>query len=43
MKLSVVKEQRRIGSNELNGRTIGIVGTGAIGLRTAEILKVFPL
>ena len=27
--------------NELNGRTIGIVGTGAIGLRTAEILKVF--
>lgn len=27
--------------NELNGKTVGIVGTGAIGLRTAEILKAF--
>jgi phosphoglycerate dehydrogenase-like enzyme len=26
---------------ELNGKTVGIVGTGAIGLRTAEILKAF--
>lgn len=27
--------------SELNGKTVGIVGTGAIGLRTAELLKVF--
>ena len=27
--------------NELFGKTVGIVGTGAIGLRTAEIFKVF--
>lgn len=27
--------------SELNGKTVGIVGTGAIGLRTAEILKAF--
>lgn len=27
--------------NELNGKTVGIVGTGGIGLRTAELLKVF--
>lgn len=27
--------------NELNKKTVGIVGTGAIGLRTAELLKVF--
>jgi D-3-phosphoglycerate dehydrogenase len=27
--------------NELNGKTVGLVGTGAIGLRVAEILKVF--
>jgi D-3-phosphoglycerate dehydrogenase len=26
---------------ELAGKTVGIVGTGAIGLRTAELLKVF--
>lgn len=26
---------------ELHGKTVGIVGTGAIGLRTAEILKAF--
>lgn len=26
---------------ELKGKTVGIVGTGAIGLRTAEILKAF--
>ncbi len=26
---------------ELKGKTVGIVGTGAIGLRTAEILKIF--
>lgn len=26
---------------ELHGKTVGIVGTGAIGLRTAAILKVF--
>lgn len=26
---------------ELNGKTVGIVGTGAIGLRTAELLKIF--
>jgi phosphoglycerate dehydrogenase-like enzyme len=26
---------------ELNGKTVGIVGTGAIGLRTAELLKAF--
>lgn len=26
---------------ELSGKTVGIVGTGAIGLRTAEILKAF--
>ncbi len=26
---------------ELRGKTVGIVGTGAIGLRTAELLKVF--
>ncbi len=27
--------------NELWGKTVGIVGTGAIGLRTAELLKAF--
>ena len=27
--------------NELRGKTVGIVGTGAIGIRTAEIFKVF--
>lgn len=27
--------------SELSGKTVGIVGTGAIGLRTAELLKVF--
>lgn len=27
--------------SELNSKTVGIVGTGAIGLRTAEILKAF--
>ncbi len=27
--------------SELAGKTVGIVGTGAIGLRTAELLKVF--
>lgn len=26
---------------ELHGKTVGLVGTGAIGLRTAEILKAF--
>ena len=26
---------------ELRGKTVGIVGTGAIGLRTAELLKAF--
>ncbi|PKM88018.1 MAG: hydroxyacid dehydrogenase [Firmicutes bacterium HGW-Firmicutes-12] len=39
----VRKEGTKAGliGNELNGKTIGIVGTGAIGLRVAEILKVF--
>lgn len=27
--------------SELSGKTVGIVGTGAIGLRTAELLKAF--
>lgn len=27
--------------NELNGKTVGIVGTGSIGLKVAELLKVF--
>lgn len=27
--------------NELNGKTVGIVGTGRIGRRTAELFKVF--
>ncbi|HHT51078.1 MAG TPA: hydroxyacid dehydrogenase [Eubacteriaceae bacterium] len=27
--------------NELNGKVVGIVGTGAIGLKVAELLKVF--
>lgn len=27
--------------NELSGKTVGIIGTGAIGLRTAELLKTF--
>lgn len=40
---TVRKEGTKAGlmGNELNGKTVGIVGTGAIGLRTAEILKVF--
>ncbi|MDD3225637.1 MAG: 2-hydroxyacid dehydrogenase, partial [Clostridium sp.] len=27
--------------NELNGKTVGVVGTGAIGTRTAQMFKVF--
>jgi D-3-phosphoglycerate dehydrogenase len=39
----VKKEGTKVGlvGNELNSKIVGIVGTGAIGLRTAELLKVF--
>lgn len=39
----VKKEGTKAGlvGNELNGKIVGIVGTGAIGLKTAELLKVF--
>ena len=30
-----------LAGNELAGRTVGIIGTGAIGMRTAEIFKAF--
>ena len=30
-----------LAGNELAGRTVGIIGTGAIGCRTAEIFKAF--
>ncbi|QAA35147.1 2-hydroxyacid dehydrogenase [Clostridium manihotivorum] len=37
------KEGTKLGlvGTELNGKTVGIVGTGDIGIRTAEILKAF--
>ena len=31
----------KLAGNELAGRTVGIIGTGAIGCRTAEIFKAF--
>ena len=31
----------QLAGNELAGRTVGIIGTGAIGCRTAEIFKAF--
>lgn len=39
----VRKEGTKLGlvGNELNGKIVGIVGTGAIGLRLAELLKIF--
>ena len=35
------KTKEGLPQNELYGKTIGIVGTGAIGMRVAEIAKVF--
>lgn len=36
-----LKGRNNILGRELHGKTVGIVGTGAIGLRTAAILKAF--